>query len=118
LSLREVWLVPVLIGSALFAACEGSNVPEPSDKVPEGAPYMDQRGLAFRPSELTATVGEQVYFLNTETALHNVVVDGEDISGNMRSGDVVVYVFEEAGEYAITCTYHPQMKATIVVEES
>lgn len=117
MSLRKVWLVPALLGAALFAACEGSDVPEPSDQVPEGAPYMDQRGLAFRPSNLTARVGEQVYFLNNETALHNVVVDGEDISGDMRADDVVVYVFEEAGEYAITCDYHPQMKATIVVEE-
>lgn len=118
MAFRTLLVVPLLAVGLVFAACEGSDVPEPSDKVPEGAPYMDQRGLAFRPSNLTARVGEQVYFLNNETALHNVVVNGEDISGDMRADDVVVYVFEEAGEYAITCDYHPQMKATIVVEES
>jgi plastocyanin len=116
LAFRRLLIVPVLIGAAVLAACETSDEPAPTDKVPEGSPYMDQRGLAFRPSNLTVQAGEQVYFLNNETALHNVVVDGEDISGNMRNGDVVVYVFEEAGEYAITCDYHPQMKATVIVE--
>lgn len=85
-------------------------------EVPEGAPHVDQDGLAFIPANLTVPAGEKVYFTNSETALHTVDIDGKNESGPMRRGDIFVYTFEEAGSYKITCEYHPQMNATITVE--
>lgn len=85
-------------------------------EVPEGAPVIDQDNLKFIPTELTVKSGEDVYFLNSETAIHTVTINGENESGNMRRGDVFVWTAGEPGEYQITCDFHPQMKATITVE--
>lgn len=108
----------MLGGAAVLAlgACSSGGPADFGDQVPEGAIQVNQDNLSFKPNSLTVPVGEEVYFTNSETAVHNVVVDGEDVSGQMRKGDVVVYVFESPGEYAINCDYHPQMKATITAE--
>jgi len=83
--------------------------------VPEGAAVIDQKSLKFSPTKVTVKVGETVYFRNSESAIHNVAVDGEDVTGPMRKGAVASYTFETAGEYKLTCQFHPQMKATVVV---
>jgi plastocyanin len=76
---------------------------------------MDQRALKFKPSELTARAGEKVYFHNGESALHTVTINGKNESGSMRRNDLYVWTPPAAGEYRITCDFHPQMKATVTV---
>lgn len=86
-------------------------------EIPAGAPEVDQDNLKFIPTELTVKAGEKVYFKNSETALHTVTIEGDNVSGNMRKGEVFVWEAPtEPGEYKITCDYHPQMKATLTVE--
>lgn len=84
--------------------------------VPAGAPLVDQDNLAFKPEKLTVKAGEAVYFKNSESAIHTVNVNGKNVSGNMKKDDVVTFTFDKAGEYKITCDYHPQMKATITAQ--
>jgi len=101
----------------LLSACggDGDSTPNPHPDVPEGAPQVDQDNLRFIPTSLTVEPGTLVYFTNSETALHTVDIDGEDVSGDMRKGDLFTFTFEEEGEFKITCKYHAQMKATITV---
>jgi plastocyanin len=126
--LRRTWLLAALVASiALLAvACGGGNsdgsgptgVADGSDpEIPAGAPFIDQDKLKFIPTELTVKAGEKVYFKNSETALHTVTINGVDESGNMKKNDIFIWEFPSAGEYKITCEYHPQMKATITVTE-
>jgi plastocyanin len=99
--------------AAVAAACGGSD---PIDfGLPEGASRIDQRSLRFQPNELTVDALATVYFTNSETALHTVTISGENESGEMERGDVFSFTFPGAGEYDITCDYHPQMRATITV---
>lgn len=84
--------------------------------VPAGAPEIDQDNLAFKPDKLTVKAGEKVYFKNSETALHTVTIDGKNVSGNMKKGDVVVWTPETAKSYKVTCDYHPQMNGTITAQ--
>lgn len=110
--------------AGVAVACGGDDngndgtVPTSDDSVtiPEGAPFIDQDKLKFIPTQLTVKAGETVYFKNSETALHTVTINGVDESGNMKKNDVFTFQFPSPGEYKITCEYHPQMKATIVVE--
>ncbi len=85
-------------------------------EIPAGAPTIDQDNLAFKPDKLTVKAGEKVYFKNSETALHTVTIDGKNVSGNMKKGDVVVWTPETAKTYKITCDYHPQMNGTITAQ--
>lgn len=109
-------LAAVLSAGLMLVACGESSKPSFDGLVPDGAPHLDQASLKFVPNNITVDVGEKVYFTNSETAMHKVEVDGEAITGDMRRGDVAAFTFETAGEFQLTCPYHPQMKATVVVE--
>ena len=106
---------PALLALLLLAGgCAESRVPDPAG-VPEGAPFVAQDGLAFSPETLRVRAGERIYFWNGETAVHNLVFDGVARSPDMAAGDVFVWRFTEAGEHAVTCDYHPQMRLRVVV---
>ena len=77
---------------------------------------VDQDSLKFIPTSLKVKVGDIVYFKNSETALHTVTIEGKNESGNMKKDAVFTWTPKTAGEYKITCDFHPQMKATITVE--
>ena len=105
------------LASVLLAvACGGDGEPTRNPAVPAGAPFVDQDNLEFRPSELTVTAGATVYFQNSETALHTVTINDTNESGTMRADEVFAWTPPAPGEYAIRCDFHPQMRATIVVE--
>ena len=84
--------------------------------IPAGAPEMDQDNLTFKPSKLSVKVGQKVYVKNSESALHTVNMNGKNESGNMKQGAVFVWTPTKAGQYKVTCDYHPQMNAVITVE--
>ena len=118
-----------LLSAGTLAVCGGSDDSSPADgngspvptaaqggTVPAGAPVIDQQDLAFKPDKLTVKAGDKVYFLNSETALHTVTVEGKNVSGTMKKGDVAVWTVPNAGTFKVTCDFHPQMKATITAQ--
>ncbi|MGD9933955.1 MAG: cupredoxin domain-containing protein [Dehalococcoidia bacterium] len=125
--MKRTWLIGAAFALAFalpaFAACGGSSdesdgpatAVAPPEGVPAGAAFVDQDDLKFKPNSLSVAAGEKIYFANSETAVHTVTVDGKNLSGNMRKGDIFEWTVETAGEYKITCDFHPQMKATITV---
>ena len=84
--------------------------------VPDGAAFVDQHSLKFSPKSLTVAATEQVFFKNSETTLHTVTINGKNESGQMKRDGIFTWTPPGAGEYKITCDFHPQMKATITVE--
>jgi len=80
------------------------------------AAEIDQDNLAFKPSKVTVKAGDKILVKNSESALHTFNVDGKNLSGNMKKGDTYVWTAAKAGEYKVTCDYHPQMNATITVQ--
>lgn len=127
--LRAGVFVAVLALPAVFAACGGgdddgaSATVDPGQGrakgeagVPDGAPFIDQNNLKFIPEKVVAKTGEVIYFKNSETALHTVTINGKNESGNMKKDTVFQWTPPGAGEYKITCDFHPQMKSTVVVE--
>ncbi|GAB4322325.1 MAG: hypothetical protein Kow0010_03040 [Dehalococcoidia bacterium] len=113
------WTLVALLGPLLVAlavaGCGESSAPS-FDGIPEGATVIDQDGLKFKPNSITVTPGTRVYFTNSERAPHNVVLDGEDLSGKMEKGDVFAWTFDDPGEYRLSCAYHPQMRVTVTVD--
>lgn len=83
----------------------------------DAAAEIDQDNLTFKPGKATVKVGEKILFKNSETALHTVTIAGKNESGNMKKGETFVWTASKAGEFKVTCDYHPQMNATITVEE-
>jgi len=81
----------------------------------EHAAEIDEKNLQFIPSRVTIKVGESLLFKNSETAIHDALINGKNFTGNMKNGDTALWTAAEPGEYAVTCSYHPQMKSTIIV---
>jgi plastocyanin len=57
-----------------------------------------------------------VRFTNSETAIHNVNINDEDVSGTMERDYTFEWSPPGTGEYEVRCDFHPQMRATITVE--
>lgn len=120
----------VVVGAAVLAACAGGSEAPPTlvpasgpvgsaikaTEVPPGSLEIDQDGLEFKPRQVETTVGKAVFLKNSETAIHTVNINGKNVSGNMRKGDIVAWSTDTAGTYKVTCEFHPQMKATITVK--
>lgn len=84
--------------------------------VPAGAPEIDQDGLRFSPTALTVKAGETVYFKNSESAVHTVTVNGTNVSGTMKRGEIVAWRVPAPGVYRVTCDFHPQMRAALTAQ--
>jgi plastocyanin len=97
-------------GSGASPALVGVNA------IPVGAPEINQDNSAFKPSKLTVKAGEKVYFRNSEAVPHTVTINGKNESRDIKKGAIFAWTVPQAGQYKITCDYHPQMKATITVE--
>lgn len=135
-ALRALLLVVPALVVAFAAACGGGDsnsgtssgsgttssskttAPGTTAQADQGtaAAEIDQDNLTFKPSKVTIKAGEKVRFKNSESALHTVNVNGKNVSGNMKKDDSFLYTFAKAGTYKITCDYHPQMNASVVVQ--
>ncbi|MBI5946773.1 MAG: LysM peptidoglycan-binding domain-containing protein [Chloroflexi bacterium] len=59
--------------------------------------------------------GTAVKFLS-KTGVHTITIGGKKDGADLKQGDERTITFGTAGEFKITCDYHPDMKATIFVE--
>jgi plastocyanin len=75
------------------------------------------RNYCFGPTILRAVPGDEVTFINRDSAPHTVL--GANASWgsfrDMRRGDEMTYRFARAGVYPFVCTYHPGMVGAVVV---
>jgi plastocyanin len=74
------------------------------------------RNFMFEPGELTVTAGTTVTWTNRDDDAHSVVsIAGLFHSSALDTGESFRYTFDKAGTYRVTCSLHPRMAATIVV---
>ena len=75
------------------------------------------KDFMFTPMSLTVKAGTTVKWVNMDDEPHNVISDtGLFRSGGFDTDDSFSYKFDKPGTYHITCSIHPRMVATIVVE--
>ena len=108
--------------AAASEPAEPSDAAEPSE-VAEEEFTVTLSGFAFSTGQLTVPAGTEVTFENADTAAHTVT-EGTDgraaadpiINAQVGPGATTAFTFDEPGEYAITCLFHPSMNMTVVVE--
>jgi plastocyanin len=104
-------------GAASEAAA--TSVPDDADAT------VTLSDFAFDPTEITVSVGDTVAFVNEDDAGHTIT-NGESgapaadavFDEPVSAGQTVVITFDEAGTFPVTCTIHPDMQMTVVVEGS
>src|SRR5277367_915472 len=71
----------------------------------------------FQPMELTIKAGASVTWTNLDEEAHSVVSDaGVFRSGALDTNEHFVYQFATPGVYHFTCSLHPRMVGTIIVD--
>ena len=71
----------------------------------------------FAPATLTVTAGTTVTWMNLDEEPHTVTSDvGLFRSGAMDTNESFSFKFEKVGTYHYTCSIHPRMVGSVVVE--
>ena len=73
-------------------------------------------GTRYEPATVTVKRGETVVWVNKDPFPHTVTSKGAFDSHDIAAGKSWKYTARKAGEYAYTCTLHPNMKGTLKVE--
>lgn len=71
----------------------------------------------FDPEPLKIKRGTLVMWTNKDDKGHNVTADGGAFKSILlNQGEIFAHTFETAGEFKYSCTLHPEMKGTVIVE--
>ena len=74
------------------------------------------QATSYAPTALTVKRGDTIVWVNKDPFPHTVTSAGAFDSKSIAAGSSWTYKARKAGEYAYTCTFHPNMKATLRVE--
>jgi plastocyanin len=71
----------------------------------------------FNPVTITVSAGSQVTWMNLDEEPHTVVSDsGLFRSGALDTNESFSFKFDKPGTYHYTCSIHPKMIGTIIVQ--
>jgi plastocyanin len=73
-------------------------------------------GMKFQPETLTVKQGDTVVWRNTDVVPHTATLAGGFDSGLIAPGASWSWTAGQAGRVDYVCTYHPGMKAAVVVQ--
>jgi plastocyanin len=72
--------------------------------------------LQFHPAVLVVHRGDRIVWLNRDLFPHTVTATAKAFdSGSIPAGGTWKYRARRSGEYDYGCTFHPTMKATLIV---
>ena len=85
-------------------------------------PGCEEEDRCYIPSQITIKKGEQVTWVNEDSAFHSVTSGFYDTptdlfdSGHMDPFESYVLIFDEEGTFDYFCTLHPWMEGQVIVE--
>lgn len=89
----------------------------PSTADPTDPTKIVIKDFNFAPTPLTVNVGSTVTWTNTDDEPHTAVSDtGLFKSGGMDTNESFSFKFDKPGTYHYTCSIHPRMVGTIIVQ--
>ena len=85
---------------------------------PAGITQVTIRLVKFSPATIEIKTGQTVEWTNDDLTPHTVTSQGAgDLSsGSIDAGASWRYTFTKAGSFQYYCTFHPEMKGTVVVK--
>jgi plastocyanin len=73
-------------------------------------------GMKFVPETVTVNKGDRIVWKNKDIVPHTATAAGSFDSKSIASGVSWSQVARKPGRYAVVCSFHPGMKATLVVQ--
>jgi plastocyanin len=107
-------MVLTAVGMVILGAME-VYIPSVADTAV--SPKIVVRDFMFNPTPLTVKAGSTVTWTNMDDEPHTVVSDtGAFKSGGMDTNESFSHKFDKPGTYHFTCSIHPRMVGTVVVQ--
>jgi len=102
------------VGMVILGVME-VHVPSVADNADSTKIFV--KDFMFSPTPLTVKAGSTVTWTNMDDEPHTAVSDtGLFKSGGMDTNESFSFKFDKPGTYHYTCTIHPRMVGTIVVQ--
>jgi plastocyanin len=113
-NIRRTRVVLTAVGMVILGAME-VHVPSAADTA--DSTRIVVKDFMFNPTPLTVKAGSTVTWTNMDDEPHTVVSDtGLFKSGGMDTNESFSFKFDKPGTYHFTCSIHPRMVGTIVVQ--
>jgi plastocyanin len=110
----KVRTLPAVAAAALLWLLAAGH---PASAAPPDSAQIVIKDFMFAPNSLTVKAGSTVTWANKDDEPHSVVSDtGLFRSGAVDTDESFSFKFDKPGTYHFTCSIHPRMVGTIVVE--
>ena len=95
-----------------------ASAPAQAHENPAGITKVTIRLFKFSPETIEVKTGQTVEWANDDLTPHTVTSQGagELDSGSIDAGSSWRHTFTQAGIFPYYCTFHPEMKGTIIVK--
>lgn len=101
------------------AATTAAPSAAPAAKPKAATTAVSVKNFEFAPTTLTVKAGTKVTWKNGDATNHTVTFSGDGGApasvDNLAQGASASRTFKTAGTYSYVCTFHPNMKAKVVV---
>ncbi|MGC0365206.1 plastocyanin [Rhodococcus sp. 27YEA15] len=114
-------LGPMIAALAVALALTGctSTTDSSEPEAPVSGPVVTVTAMAYSPASITVDVGDTVTWVFDDNGMAHDVNGLGSARGKLRSplkkSGTYTHTFTEAGTYDYTCTPHPEMRGTVVV---
>jgi len=113
-NIRRGRVLLTAVGMVILGAVEG-YIPSAAE-IPDATKIV-MKDFMFNPTPLTVKPGSTVTWTNRDDEPHTVVSDtGLFKSGGMDTNESFSFKFDKPGTYHFTCSIHPRMIGTIIVQ--
>ncbi len=115
-------LISLALIAAFAAACggddDGGEQSSSSAACPSGSVEIKMVDIKFDPADATASVGQEICWVNEDTVDHNAVAEsGASFKSELfGKGETFTASVDSPGTVQYVCTIHPGMTGTLTVE--
>jgi plastocyanin len=104
-------MTPIWTLSIVAALTLGASVPADAATI-----QITMENLVISPAETSAKVGDTIELINKDVFAHTATARKGDFDVTMPPNKTMTLVLKKAGTVDYYCRFHPNMKATLVVE--
>jgi plastocyanin len=99
-------------------AGETAPAASPGGSAAHAAAQVTIQAVKYSPETIEIRKDEKVEWVNNDLTPHTVTSQGNDHfdSGSIEPGASWSHTFSQAGTFPYVCTFHQEMKATIIVK--
>jgi len=73
--------------------------------------------MVISPAEVSVKVGDTIEWVNKDVLAHTATAKNGDFDVMMPPKQTAIYVLKKAGAVDYYCRFHPNMKATLKIDE-